>query len=459
MAHVSSRLLSVSIVLLAAFVLVLLPAASAISTSGTRTLVVVDKEFDRSQYSKFFNDLESRGYDLDIRQANDPELSLFVYDERLYDHLILTLPPVQRSLGPNFLAKPLLNFVSAGGNVLVVLNPTAAAPSSVRSFAAELDISLPFRDAKLVDHFSYDNVLAPRTHDVVVLDPASAVLNSNVVANITTGKKILYRGSAFALGNSQLVVPILGAQETAYTFDPVEESLQSDQPFVTGTQSFLVAGFQARNNARVVIAASSDLFANRFFDSKIHTNDRESDSGNRELARSVSAWAFQEKSVLRLNYVSHKLVESEEINSAIYRVKQQVEYTVSVSEYLDDKWVPYVTDDLQLEFTMLDPYYRLSIPVLSQTSDAAIYSVKFVTPDQHGMFTFHTNYKRTGLSYIEDKKTITLRHFGHNEFLRSYEIPNAWPYITSIVTVVVGWVLFVTLWVFSKGSEVEKKTT
>jgi len=32
------------------------------------------------------------------------------------------------------------------------------------------------------------------------------------------------------------------------------------------------------------------------------------------------------------------------------------------------KWVPYVADDVVLEFVMLDPYYRIPLPYDSATS-------------------------------------------------------------------------------------------
>ncbi|KAK9316099.1 Dolichyl-diphosphooligosaccharide--protein glycosyltransferase subunit WBP1 [Lipomyces starkeyi] len=430
--------------------LALVSLAFALSTTGPKLLVVLDASINTEDYSIFFDDLKGRDFALDFRSANDPHLSLFNYGERAYDHVILTLPPTQKALGPNLLAKPLLEFMTNGGNVLVLLNPNEHALSSVREFARELDIHLPFRDTKLVDHFHFDTVASPNLHDRLILDPETSLVEPSIL-QVATNKKIVYSGSAFALGNNHLLFPILRASDTAYVYDPAEELLASDSPFVSGTQAYLVAGIQARNNARAVIVASSSMLSNDAINA--------ADSANRELAAGITKWTFQESGVIKLASVTHKLANTAEENPQIYRVKQNITYEAEISEWTGDKWVPFAADDVQLEFTMLDPYYRLTLTPVGANGDSELYATTFQAPDQHGMFTFHLNYKRTGLSYVEDKRTVTLRHFGHNEFLRSFEIPNAYPYITSVVVVVVAWVLFTVLWVFSGPEKVPEKKT
>ncbi|KAK9455216.1 Dolichyl-diphosphooligosaccharide--protein glycosyltransferase subunit WBP1 [Dipodascopsis uninucleata] len=423
------------------------------SSMGDRMLVITENGFEKDEFSEFLNDLEARGFELDFRKPNDPDLSLFSYGERVYDHIIFPQPSVSRVPGPNLLAKPLIDFVDEGGNILVLLHETAVPPTNIREFAGQMDIHLTYRESKLVDHFSYDKETSPIMHDDLILDPHKSLLNRHV-ADVT--EPIKYTGQAMALGNSPLVVPVLRAGNTAYTYEPSEESLSSQTPYVAGTQAFLVAGMQARNNARVVIAGSARLFKNEIFLSTVEGRS----TSNKEFALSLSKWVFQERGVLRLNYVNHKLVNTTEMNPTIYRVKQDISYEISISQYADDEWIPYIADDIQFEFTMIDPYYRLNLVPTRRLPDAELYNITFKAPDQHGMFSMRTNYKRSGLTSIDDKRVITLRHFGHDEFLRSFEIPNAWPYITSIVTVVIAWIAFVLLWIFNEGpkTNLEKKT-
>jgi oligosaccharyltransferase complex subunit beta len=124
-----------------------------------------------------------------------------------------------------------------------------------------------------------------------------------------------------------------------------------------------------------------------------------------------------------------------------------------VSEYSWDQWVPFTPptgDEIQLEFSMLSPFHRLNLQVAGTTATATIYTASFKLPDQHGIFNFKVNYKRPFLSNLEEKNTVTVRHFAHDEWPRSWVISGAWPWIAGIATTVTGWVAFVGLWLWSK---------
>lgn len=42
----------------------------------------------------------------------------------------------------------------------------------------------------------------------------------------------------------------------------------------------------------------------------------------------------------------------------VYRINDDVVYSVDIAVYEDGKWVPYGAKDVQLEFVMLNPYVR-----------------------------------------------------------------------------------------------------
>ena len=50
-----------------------------------------------------------------------------------------------------------------------------------------------------------------------------------------------------------------------------------------------------------------------------------------------------------------------------YRIKDELEFMVDIYEYdsMNDSWKPYMTGDLQVELTMLNPYIRLQLKHLS----------------------------------------------------------------------------------------------
>jgi oligosaccharyltransferase complex subunit beta len=126
-----------------------------------------------------------------------------------------------------------------------------------------------------------------------------------------------------------------------------------------------------------------------------------------------------------------------------------------MSEWSFDKWTGFTVpakDALQLEFSMLSPFHRLTLSVdkAHSTSDATAYTASFRLPDQHGIFNFHVNYRRTLLTNIEEKNTVSVRHMAHDEWPRSYVISGAWPWIMGIAATITGWLGFVIVWMFSK---------
>jgi oligosaccharyltransferase complex subunit beta len=112
-------------------------------------------------------------------------------------------------------------------------------------------------------------------------------------------------------------------------------------------------------------------------------------------------------------------------------------------------FAPQDGDDVQLEFSMLSPFHRLPLQASSSTANSTTYTTSFTVPDQHGIFNFMVEYRRPFLSNLEEKRTVTVRHFAHNEWPRSYVISGAWPWITGIAVTVVGWLAFVALWLWS----------
>lgn len=101
---------------------------------------------------------------------------------------------------------------------------------------------------------------------------------------------------------------------------------------------------------------------------------------------------------------------------------------------------------------MLSPFHRLELKKQKRasTEEEGIFQVSFMIPDQHGIFNFMTNYKRPFLTNLEEKRTVTVRHLAHDEFPASYEIPAAWPYLTSVGVTCIGWLVFVAVWMFNK---------
>lgn len=72
-------------------------------------------------------------------------------------------------------------------------------------------------------------------------------------------------------------------------------------------------------------------------------------------------------------------------------------YALTVSHYnaAKSKWEPYSgIEDMQLEFTMLDPHIRTLLkPVEGEPGE---YETVMRVPDRHGVFKFVVDYRRKG---------------------------------------------------------------
>ncbi|KAI5307807.1 oligosaccharyl transferase glycoprotein complex, beta subunit, partial [Ascosphaera atra] len=131
-------------------------------------------------------------------------------------------------------------------------------------------------------------------------------------------------------------------------------------------------------------------------------------------------------------------------------------FTIELSEYDLDHWSTFDTpvgDKVQLEFSMLSPFYRLDLRPIRSTKNSTIYGTNFTVPDQHGIFSFRVNYKRPFLSNIEEKHEVTIRHFAHDEFPRSYDIRGAYTPLAGLWVVILGFVMFVIIWLYSAPAE------
>ena len=106
--------------LISCFLLASAGLVQALSSSGSRLLVVLEEAADKALFSQFSGDLEGqtalvelrcrkrctddrmteRGFKLTFESPKNDKLSLFRHGELAYDHLILT-PPKSKGLRPS----------------------------------------------------------------------------------------------------------------------------------------------------------------------------------------------------------------------------------------------------------------------------------------------------------------------------------------------------------------------
>ncbi|EHK99111.1 putative Dolichyl-diphosphooligosaccharide--protein glycosyltransferase 48 kDa subunit [Glarea lozoyensis 74030] len=364
----------------------------------------------------------------------------------------------------------MLDFINAGGNILLTLSPSNPTPTAIVSLLLELDIHLPAdRSSIVIDHFNHDTISAGEKHDVVLVPRPDAIrpdVKNFFRGDGKGGEAIAFpRGVGQSLGNtSPLLTPLLRAPRSAYVYNAQEDTDSTEDAFAAGQQLSLITTMQARNSARFTVVGSAEMLEDAWFDAKVKRSagmtgapvGKELKTSNQAFATEVTGWTFKEIGVLKTVNIEHHLNEavSQNIsNPKIYRVKNDVTYSIELSEYSWDKWVPFTPpagDFVQLEFSMLSPFHRLPLKAVKTTSTGTVYTTSFKLPDQHGIFNFKVNYKRPFYTNVEEKNTVTVRHFAHDEWPRSWVITGAWPWIAGIGATVTGWVAFVALWLWSK---------
>lgn len=341
-----------------------------------------------------------------------------------------------------------------------------------------------YAGSRVLDHFSVDKS-DDGTHTRVITNQMTQ--NKHIAGKMTfseTSKNeinesnnyVLYDGIGHSVNeDSVLIFPILAASKTGYSAKQTGAASSSFQ--AGGRDVLLASGVQTRVNSRVSFIGSlwtcSDEARSMGIDA-LHGAAKKSHSDNRDFCDNLIAWTFQEQGVLRTDNIWHarldgsppehllKSKHQEDLpksmfsdpelarQALVYRTKDDLRYSIDIMQWDGETgtWVPYLADDVQLEFVMLDPYVRTTM----QADRNGTYTAHFKTPDQHGIYKFRVMYRRPGLSVLKEEDVVSVRPFWHNEFPRF--IVTAYPYYMAGMMTMVAF--FVTGFVFLYAEEPKK---
>ena len=123
-------------------------------------------------------------------------------------------------------------------------------------------------------------------------------------------------------------------------------------------------------------------------------------------------------------------------------------FSLVLEEYngATDSWQPFLASDLQLEFTMLDPYLRIALPPVSSTP--GLYTAAFQVPDVYGVYKFVVTYPRAGFSNLEVAAQVSVHPFRHDEFERFILVAS--PYYTAAFTIMAAFFGFGIVFLYQK---------
>jgi len=172
--------------------------------------------------------------------------------------LILFSPSVEE-FGGSLNVEAITEFIDDGGNILAAGSSNTA--DALREVATECGLEADEEGTSVIDHLNFD-IKDEGKHTLIV-----AATSNLVQAPAIVGEKkinpLLYQGTGLvADANNPLVIEILSASYSAYSHNP-DESI-TEYPHAAGKNTLMIAGLQARNNARVIFSGSLDFFSDAF---------------------------------------------------------------------------------------------------------------------------------------------------------------------------------------------------
>lgn len=411
----------------------------------------------QQQYSTFISNLVSNGHDATIKSYNEysqeQDLQLFLYDEPLYSNIIIfdiytpdTLPSFPISYVPK-----ITSFIDRGGNLIAFFDTLDSEDvnigenKGIRRLTKECaGITLLPQNTRLFD-ISTDSF---RKQTRVF---SNNCLKSNAVFSqeTCTNKGVLYHGIGFSNStpNNELILPILTACHTCVS---VNNDIKSKSPTLfgnhinssTGEEIGLIMSMQGRNGARATFSSDGKLCS----DNTIRNNN-----DNLKFCKDIFLWSFQQKGLLKITDISHEKMNNSQVmieqydETLNYTVEDIVQFSAKVYKYNNDKWENYDSEDIQLEFTMLDPYIRAHLKKDAADFQSPTFSTTFKIPDVWGVYKFVINHKKVGYNTISYESITTVRNFRHDQNERF--VISAIPYYTAFIVTLISFCYFILLFI------------
>jgi len=429
------------------------PPPSISPPSTPRTLIILESEEQKQTHSAFIQQLKDRGHVVTSVLAGDG-VKLSTWGSYHYDHLIFLCPHAE-DLGSGVWSGDVQSWVDSGRSVLIVGDVDMAEP--LREMSEEiLGVDFDPEGYRVIDKeqgvklAGGDSATAGSTFMARLDETGSAYIGGGQVLG---GKFVLYSGIGHTYRPSELIHPVLTASATARSESKREKEFASE-----GVDTLLVSAGQLKNGARITIAGSLDLFSNRFFTQSFtatasksgsSSSSKQQTSSNSIFVNQLVQWTFYERGFLRARELTHYKIGAEhDQNPQSYRVSDKIHFSIVLEEYdggVSRSWRPFHAPDVQLEFTMLDPYYRLNLTESPQGSGR--YVRDFQVPDVYGVYKFVIDYHRRGYSWLSLSQSVSIRPFRHDEFERF--IWAAYPYYTAGLTTMMAFAVFGIVFLYS----------
>jgi len=416
------------------------------SYQSKKTLILLDDWNNVDANSLFWKQITDMGYEIDFKMAHDKEIKLTNFGEYIYDNIIFFAPTFTDTKKNEINIQNLLKYIDDGHDLMIFGSSDAS--KFMRELVNEFGVDYDDYDSEIKDslYLHQNSGVKGLNKQLINLHNDEIIISKNIIGINNIFNKpngyILYKGIGMDLDpQNKYVFPILSGDKNSYSV-----SKSTGEVYSNGEHIKLVNGYQARNNIRIVLLGSTDICSDKFYYlSMTEENKSMLESPNAIFCQDILNWNFQRTGVLKYENVRHN--NNQGVTLDTYRIKDYLEYYIDILEYdyKTNSWKNYESDDIQLSFIMMNPYY---INQMRRLHNKPTYYAKFRAPEKHGVFKFIVDYHRTGYSYIFSSTKIPLRPFYHNEFPRF--IPCAYPYYVSVFVILGAFILFSILFLYGK---------
>eukprot|EP01107_Rhizomastix_libera_P014124 TRINITY_DN423_c0_g1_i1.p1 TRINITY_DN423_c0_g1~~TRINITY_DN423_c0_g1_i1.p1 ORF type:complete len:422 (-),score=83.93 TRINITY_DN423_c0_g1_i1:136-1401(-) len=402
----------------------------ACCASSDAVLVFLGENVKQENYKEFISTIQMLSSSVTVSHGRG--VPLMVNGQWAYSLIVVLAPADEfdRSITPDLLAK----FVDSGRNLFI--SGSTSNSKAMKTILSNFDTSIVEVDRQsspATDHFHFHEPLdRDSAHTAIIGKIMDESMSTTPILGGVDVSGVLYRGSCLSVPATPLLRPLIVGQHTAFCA-PHAALVKDTGLAATGPFPTLLAVMQARNNARVVLSGSVEMWSNNFLATSF---------SNRALAKSLSEWAFGKRGLLRSSGNMFWKVAGQ--NDTMITIKDTIHYQINIEELKEGSWRPYQGKDVQLEFTMLDPHVRTTLTPIGNGT----FSTDFTVPDVYGIFTFRVSHHRLGYSSVTAEDTIPVRPFRHTQYARF--IPAASPYYIAAGSMLAATVLFAVVFLSMK---------
>jgi oligosaccharyltransferase complex subunit beta len=159
---------------------------------------------------------------------------------------------------------------------------------------------------------------------------------------------------------------------------------------------------------------------------------------------------FKEVGVLRVGKVEHHLVGASSAPD-YYTVLEDVQFSIEIEEFKNDKWAAYDAKDVQLEFVRIDPFVRTTM-----RKEGGRYVARFKVPDVYGVYKFVVDYNRIGYTHLSSINQVSVHPLQHTQYERF--IRSAYPYYFSAFSMMASVFIFSCVFLYHKDGSPKDKS-